>query len=77
MRTTAHGLAVGTKVRVTGAPRRHARGKITRLFSVPKSDGTTIALAEYRSDADASIRLARVDRIHAVRLKRVRSGVAA
>ena len=26
MRTTTHGLAIGTKVRVTGAPRRHARG---------------------------------------------------
>lgn len=59
MRTSTHGLAVGSIIRVSNAPsRRHARGQITRLF-----DGKV----EYRSDGDGSLRLAALADVHARR----------
>ena len=63
MRTTAHGLAVGTKVRVTGAPRRHARGTVTRIFE---------GRLEYRSDGDCSLRLVPIAAVHVRRKSRTR-----
>ena len=68
MRTTAHGLAPGTRIRVTGTSRRHSRGTVTRIFE---------GRLEYRSDGDCSLRLVPIAAVHVVRLKRVRSGVAA
>ena len=54
MRTTAHGLAAGTRIRITGTGRRHSRGTITRIFE---------GKLEYRSDGDCSLRLVPVTRI--------------
>ena len=68
MRTSSHGLAPGVRIRITGAGRRHSRGTITRIFE---------GRLEYRSDGDCSLRLVPIAAVHVVRLKRVRSGVAA
>ena len=62
MRTSTHGLAPGTAIRVSNAPsRRHARGVITRLFA---------GLVEFRADYDGSIRLAKLADVHAKRKSR-------
>lgn len=62
MRTSTHGLAVGSAIRITNAPsRRHARGVITRLFQ---------GLVEFRADYDGSIRLAKLADVHTRRKAR-------
>ena len=63
MRTSTHGLGPGTPIRISNASsRRHARGRITRLLG---------GMVEYRSDGDASLRLVRLEDVHA---KRSRAG---